>query len=283
MRSNCNSTPSLIKSSYSSSAVSKPRIYYVFRKHGEVRIFETDKTYQYRVHESKPDSIRGTFVRIHIRFEFHPMLETGRQMSVYHNATPFCSWISYRHLLIYRSTTAIYLFFLMVYPCFDFQKYNGTSKFPFRALIPPTNRPIKVKIHKATILPVILYWRETWACSTHVRDEKCTQETEGKEEVRDLERNRNWMWRWGLESSGSGRSVGLVNTMWTFGFHKRRGVSWPATRLSTCQEGNTESRGREVNAPDSYTLGPRFKSRPGDRLSLLRFCGVLSLSGRMPG
>jgi hypothetical protein len=33
----------------------------------------------------------------------------------------------------------------------------------------------------------------------------------------------------------------------------------------------TERRGRVANTPASYPGGPGFKSRPGDRLSLLRF------------
>jgi hypothetical protein len=39
----------------------------------------------------------------------------------------------------------------------------------------------------------------------------------------------------------------------------------------------TESSGRVVNTPASYSGGPRFKSRPGDRLSWLRFFVVFSI------
>jgi hypothetical protein len=46
----------------------------------------------------------------------------------------------------------------------------------------------------------------------------------------------------------------------------------------------TERRGRIISTPAAYSGGPRFKSRPGNRLSWLRFFVVfLSPSRQMPG
>jgi hypothetical protein len=45
----------------------------------------------------------------------------------------FFPWMSHLHLLIHAILIYV-LIFLMVYSCFDFKKYTGTSKFPFRAL-----------------------------------------------------------------------------------------------------------------------------------------------------
>jgi hypothetical protein len=46
----------------------------------------------------------------------------------------------------------------------------------------------------------------------------------------------------------------------------------------------TERRGRVVNTPASYSGDQGFRSRPGDRLSCLRFFVVsISPSRRMPG
>jgi hypothetical protein len=57
-------------------------------------------------------------------------------MPVYRTGTSFCSWISYRHLSIYRLIYPFIFFQLSggIYPCFAFKKYTGTSKFLFRAL-----------------------------------------------------------------------------------------------------------------------------------------------------
>jgi hypothetical protein len=54
--------------------------------------------------------------------------------------------------------------------------------------------------------------------------------------------------------------------------------------LVTCHKLSSESRGQMVNIPASYSGGPGFKSRPGDRLSWLRYFVVfLSSSKQMQG
>jgi hypothetical protein len=54
---------------------------------------------------------------------------SARNGPVYHTETS-CSTISYRHLPTYTISDFFFIF-LMVRPCFAFNKYTSTSKFPF--------------------------------------------------------------------------------------------------------------------------------------------------------
>jgi hypothetical protein len=58
----------------------------------------------------------------------------GRYRLVYHTGTLLFLNVIQALINTYYIHLSFFLHFLTVYPCFAFEKYEGTSKFPFRAL-----------------------------------------------------------------------------------------------------------------------------------------------------